>query len=108
MKIRIDFHPADVHTFTIPKPQHQQERRMTATLTNAAQRGTAAPKPRKTRKASSFMILPGDVPYLGEASSLKDARKQIAEMVDGIYIVVSRRGKFTVGTETAKVVKASK
>lgn len=97
---------------------------MTATLTSAAQQGTATqppkdPKPKKTRGKSQFMILLTDVRAekvmpgicyccIAEANSFKDARKQIAAMVDGVYLVVSRRGKFTVGTETAKVVKASK
>lgn len=92
---------------------------MTATLTNAAQQGTAAPKQKKARRASQFMILKTDVTpanimpgicycCVEEANSLKEARAKIVDHPDGTYVVVSRRGKFTVGTETAKVVKASK
>lgn len=91
---------------------------MTASLTNAAQQGTAtqAPKTRKPRKASAFMILqreervedPKIFKLVGGAASVKLARAQIATHPDGEYIIVCIRGKFTVGTETAKVVKASK
>lgn len=87
---------------------------MTASLTNAAQQGTAAPKPRKTRKASAFMIIqiPGNdgaARIIADASSVKDARAKGVDLPDGEYEIVSRRGKFTVSTPPAKkIVTASK
>ena len=95
---------------------------MTATLTSAAQQGTATqppkdPKPKKTRGSSAFMILveqslpPGGertFVLMAESSTVKAARAEIAKFEDGNFLVVCIRGKFTVKTETARVVKASK
>lgn len=96
---------------------------MTATLTSAAQQGTATqpPKTRKPRKASAFVTLkeyrPGPEVTLpakcfvliDEASSVKSARLNGAQLEDGEYEIYCRRGKFTVSTPPAKkVVKASK
>lgn len=96
---------------------------MAATLAPGAQQGTAEPKPKKPRGPSLFMILmeaklatldeampKNGIGYanMAEAKTLKDARSKCETLPDGEYIVVSRRGKFTVGTQTAKIVKASK
>lgn len=95
---------------------------MTATLTNAAQQGTTtqAPRTRKPRKASAFVILRDDgddsgnangkiYALVSDASSVKDARAKGVDLPDGEYEIYCRRGKFTVSTPPAKkVVKASK
>lgn len=78
---------------------------MPATLAPAATEGTKPP--RKPRASSQFMVLSGDVTYKleAEANSLKAARSKCEALPDGDYIIVTRRAKVSVKTETSKSVK---
>lgn len=82
---------------------------MTATLVpKNEQKPDTSPTARKTRGKSNFLIMPRTVETNGGANSLKEAKRLVATLDDGDYIVVCLRAKLTVATETTKAVKATK